>query len=63
MLAVVSAPHRPEAFAAARFCIDALKASAPIWKREVWDGGSDWGLGSKVIDEARNVPSVSEIRS
>ncbi len=63
VLAVVSAPHRPEAFAAARFCIDALKASAPIWKREVWDGGSDWGLGGKVIDEARNVPTVSEISS
>lgn len=63
VLTVVSAPHRPEAFAAARFCIDALKASAPIWKREVWAGGSDWGLGGKVIDEAHNVASVSEIRS
>lgn len=40
----VSSPHRPEAFEAARFGIDALKASAPIWKRETWDGGEDWGL-------------------
>ncbi|MFM7755569.1 MAG: molybdenum cofactor biosynthesis protein MoaE [Actinomycetota bacterium] len=63
VLAVVSAPHRPEAFAAARFCIDALKASAPIWKKEVWDGGSDWGLGARTIDEAGNVPTVSEVRS
>jgi molybdopterin synthase catalytic subunit len=63
VITVVSAPHRPEAFAAARFCIDALKASAPIWKREIWEGGSDWGLGGQVIDEARNVPSVSEISS
>ena len=63
VLTVVSAPHRPEAFAAARFCIDALKASAPIWKREIWEGGSDWGLGGTVIDEARNVPSVSEMGS
>jgi len=40
--AVVSAPHRPEAFDAAQHCIDTLKASVPIWKREHWSGGSDW---------------------
>ncbi len=38
----VSAPHRDEAFAAARFCIDVLKESGPIWKQEHWSGGSDW---------------------
>jgi MoaE-MoaD fusion protein len=30
----VSAPHRGEAFAGAREIIDALKETAPIWKRE-----------------------------
>jgi molybdopterin synthase catalytic subunit len=40
---VASSPHRPEAFEAARFCIDTLKETVPIWKREHWDGGSDWG--------------------
>jgi MoaE-MoaD fusion protein len=30
----VSAPHRGEAFAAARAVIDRVKAEAPIWKRE-----------------------------
>ena len=39
---VVSSPHRPEAFEAARFCIDTLKETVPIWKREHWEGGSDW---------------------
>ena len=63
VLCVVSAPHRPEAFEAARYCIDALKASVPIWKREEWDGGSDWGLGARTIDEPENVHSVSEMRS
>jgi molybdopterin synthase catalytic subunit len=29
----VSAPHRDEAFASARFLIDELKAKAPIWKK------------------------------
>ena len=45
----VSAPHRPEAFEAARFAIDTLKQAAPIWKRETWAGGSDWGTGSHDI--------------
>lgn len=45
----VSAPHRPEAFEAARFAIDTLKKAAPIWKRETWAGGSDWGTGAHDI--------------
>jgi molybdopterin synthase catalytic subunit len=43
VVVVVSAPHRPEAFEAARFAIDTLKETVPIWKLEHWDGGSDWG--------------------
>lgn len=39
---VASSAHRAEAFAAAEFCIDTLKSSVPIWKREHWSGGSDW---------------------
>jgi len=46
VVAVVSAPHRAEAFEAARFAIDALKLSAPIWKHEVWEDGADWGIAS-----------------
>ena len=34
----VSAPHRAEAFAAARAAIDRIKAEAPIWKKEVEAG-------------------------
>jgi molybdopterin synthase catalytic subunit len=41
---VVSAPHRAEAFEAARFGIDTLKETVPIWKREHWDGGSEWSV-------------------
>jgi molybdopterin synthase catalytic subunit len=48
---VVSAPHRPEAFSAARFCIDTLKATVPIWKRETWEGGSDWSTCAHPVDE------------
>jgi molybdopterin synthase catalytic subunit len=42
VVVVVSTPHRSEAFAAARFCIDELKESVPIWKHETWAGGSGW---------------------
>jgi molybdopterin synthase catalytic subunit len=41
-----STPHRGEAFAAAQFCIDTLKQTVPIWKRETWAGGSGWTLCS-----------------
>jgi molybdopterin synthase catalytic subunit len=44
VVVVASTPHRPEAFESARFCIDTLKATVPIWKRETWEGGEDWGL-------------------
>lgn len=38
----VSAPHRPEAFAAAEHLIGELKGRAPIWKKEHWPGGAEW---------------------
>ena len=47
VLVVVSAPHRPEAFAAAAFAIDTVKATVPIWKKETWEGGADWGTGAR----------------
>lgn len=55
----VSAPHRPEAFNAARFGIDAIKAGVPIWKRETWQGGSAWGLDAHPVDGS-GVPHLSE---
>lgn len=42
VVVAVSAPHRDDAFEAARFCIDTLKADVPIWKKERWAGGEDW---------------------
>ncbi|MBW2268429.1 MAG: molybdenum cofactor biosynthesis protein MoaE [Deltaproteobacteria bacterium] len=44
-LAVVvaaAAPHRAEAFEAARFAIDTLKQTVPIWKKEFAEGGDYW---------------------
>ncbi|HSJ91346.1 MAG TPA: molybdenum cofactor biosynthesis protein MoaE [Ilumatobacter sp.] len=58
VVACVSAPHRPDAFAAARFAIDALKVSVPVWKREVWADGSDWGTNAADLVDAAEVPSI-----
>ena len=55
VIAVVSAPHRAQAFEAARFAIDALKESAPIWKHEVWEDGADWGTGAHDVRDPRSV--------
>lgn len=59
VVAAVSAPHRAEAFEAARFAIDALKATAPIWKHEVWSEGSDWGLKAQSLVQPTEVPTVA----
>ena len=32
----VSSPHRAESLQAVQFAIDTIKASAPIWKKEVY---------------------------
>lgn len=63
VIAVVSAPHRTEAFEAARFAIDALKLSAPIWKREVWRDGADWGTAAHTPVDAAAVPTPSGQRN
>ena len=52
---VVSAPHRAEAFEAARFGIDTLKETVPIWKHETWRDGADWGTGAAPIRDVEHV--------
>lgn len=55
VVVAVSSPHRGEAFAAAQFCIDAVKRTVPMWKREVWLGGSAWSR------EAHDIVEVGEL--
>ena len=59
VVVAVSAPHRDEAFLAARFGIDAIKASVPIWKHETWDGGESWGTDAQELVEANVVGETS----
>ena len=59
VVVVASSPHRAEAFEAARFAIDTLKETVPIWKREHWTGGSDWAeCGHAVRDVREPHPAV-----
>lgn len=51
VVVAVSTPHRAEAFEAAKWCIDTLKESVPIWKREVWAGGQDWAADAHELRE------------
>ena len=55
VLVAVAATHRAQAFEAARWCIDTLKETVPIWKRETWEGGVDWGTCAHDVSD---VPEV-----
>jgi len=45
VIIVVASPHRAEAFDACRYIIDTLKATVPIWKKEVATNGEEWVEG------------------
>jgi len=55
VVVAVSSPHRSEAFEAARYAIDTLKATVPIWKREDWSEGTSWGR------EAQHITTVDQL--
>lgn len=38
----VSSPHRDACYEASRYAIDRLKQIVPIWKKEIWEDGSEW---------------------
>ena len=46
VVVAVSTAHRDDAFNAARYLIDELKARAPLWKKEHWPGGAEWVEGA-----------------
>jgi molybdopterin synthase catalytic subunit len=42
VLIIVGAEHRAQAFEACRWCIDELKRTVPLWKREKTPSGEIW---------------------
>ena len=49
----VASGHRADAFAACEFIMDALKTSAPFWKKEITSGGEHW-VEQKASDVERS---------
>ena len=47
VLVAAAAPHRGDAFAAARHTMNEIKRIVPIWKREFFEGGDIWVEGPK----------------
>jgi molybdopterin synthase catalytic subunit len=45
LVIVVGARHREEAYEGSRFIIEAIKASVPIWKKELTKNGGRWVPG------------------
>ncbi|HEV7126787.1 MAG TPA: molybdenum cofactor biosynthesis protein MoaE, partial [Ktedonobacterales bacterium] len=41
----VACAHRAQAFQACHYAIDTLKATVPIWKKEVAEDGEEWVEG------------------
>jgi molybdopterin synthase catalytic subunit len=50
VIIAVSTPHRAEAYAASRFCIDALKERVPVWKKERYADGAAWKANAPPAD-------------
>jgi molybdopterin synthase catalytic subunit len=45
----VSSPHRRDAFSACMYIIDSIKTQAPIWKKEILEGGREvWMQGAEI---------------
>ncbi|KGL72799.1 Molybdopterin synthase catalytic subunit, partial [Tinamus guttatus] len=42
VIIAVSSPHRAESLEAVRYCINTLKASVPIWKKEIYEDEYSW---------------------
>jgi molybdopterin synthase catalytic subunit len=45
LIIVVSAGHRPEAYAGSRYIIEEIKKSVPVWKKELTKDGGRWVAG------------------
>ncbi|KAM0888331.1 hypothetical protein ACQ4PT_028425 [Festuca glaucescens] len=50
VLVAASAVHRADAMEACRYVIDEIKASVPIWKKEVYDDGEVWKENREFFD-------------
>jgi len=45
LIIVVSAGHRPDAYAGSRYILEEIKKGVPIWKKELTNDGGRWVPG------------------
>jgi molybdopterin synthase catalytic subunit len=45
LIIVVSAGHRPEAYAGSRYILEEIKKGVPVWKKELTKDGGRWVPG------------------
>ncbi len=64
VVVAVSAVHREEAFEAARYAIDRIKDSFPIWKREKFRGGRyGWVKGTPIKSYLASARAMNEAQT
>jgi molybdopterin synthase catalytic subunit len=59
VLIAVASAHRAAAFDAARWIIDTLKKTVPIWKKEYFEDGAVWADGEPFPPEVSVSPSAT----
>lgn len=57
VVVVAATAHRDAAFEAARWTIDTVKSSLPIWKLETWDGGQAWSEACEPLSAPGHAPA------
>jgi molybdopterin synthase catalytic subunit len=55
-----ASPHRRDAYAACRYAIERVKQTAPIWKREFFEGGDVWIEGATADPEDERARAEAE---
>ena len=54
----ISSAHRAASLEALHFAIDELKATVPIWKKELYEDGSEWKENKECFWRSQNVPNL-----
>ena len=49
VIIAISSAHRKASLEAVHFAIDELKATVPIWKKELYEDGSEWKENKVII--------------
>eukprot|EP00993_Chasmostoma_nieuportense_P005470 NODE_6096_length_573_cov_23.293722_g5931_i0.p1 GENE.NODE_6096_length_573_cov_23.293722_g5931_i0~~NODE_6096_length_573_cov_23.293722_g5931_i0.p1 ORF type:complete len:177 (-),score=52.08 NODE_6096_length_573_cov_23.293722_g5931_i0:43-528(-) len=63
VVVAISSIHRREALEACHHAIDTLKATVPIWKKEVYTNGEVWKANPEALTGCGCTKAASEVKS